>query len=636
MGQRNVIELILKGTDAGVSSMLGKLGGGLSGLGSVAAGALGVLAGNLMTSAIGKIGELGRSLANDLINEAPRLEGVRRTFNSLAADIGEDADVMMSAMREATRGMVSDAGLMEASNKLVAMGLAASSSEAAELAEVATQLGVAMGEDATASMENFALMMSNQSLPRLDSFGISSGAVRERIIELMEATEGLTREEAFNAAVMEQAAVAMERVGEQGEGTAGIIGNFQTSLQNLKDGALAALLPALGELMAPLGELAEQYGPMVLAWAEEAGAWLGEKLPVAIAALKEWWAATWPEIQAALEAAWAIAEPILQQIAAWMEEDGPGALGELGEAWGEVWGFIQEEAAEIIGWIQENLPLIQEAGQVMLGVWKNRIVPALDNVWNIIKAIISIAIDLILGILKVAMQIITGDWEGAWTTVQETAAAIWENLKTIFNEFIEGVLNAMGTTMEEFKATWQSNWDTALLIVSTIWQNMLDGVREKAQEIYDAVAGKIQEIIGWIEGKVAAFSGLGAALMNGLKDGVMGAVQGVIDTVIGAINSVIDAATNLLDAHSPSRRTAAEIGEPFGEGIGVGLERAMGRVRDSMGGLMDGLVGVGGGLVPATVGAGANGAQVAIYGPIHVYGVQDARGLIEELQELAG
>lgn len=51
--------------------------------------------------------------------------------------------------------------------------------------------------------------------------GISSGAVLARINELMEATAGLMREEAFNIAVMEQAAVIMERVGEQGEGTAG-------------------------------------------------------------------------------------------------------------------------------------------------------------------------------------------------------------------------------------------------------------------------------------------------------------------------------------------------------------------------------------------------------------------------------
>ncbi|RLC72470.1 MAG: hypothetical protein DRI81_16350, partial [Chloroflexi bacterium] len=171
MGAKNVIELLLKGTDAGVSATLGKVGGSLSGLGSIAASALGVLAGNLMTSAIGKVGELGRALARDLINEAPRLEGVRRTFNTLAADIGENADAMMSAMREATRGMVSDADLMQASNKLVAMGLASSSSEAAELAEVATQLGVAMGEDAVGSLENFALMLANQSIPRLDSFG---------------------------------------------------------------------------------------------------------------------------------------------------------------------------------------------------------------------------------------------------------------------------------------------------------------------------------------------------------------------------------------------------------------------------------------------------------------------------------
>ena len=45
-----------------------------------------------------------------------------------------------------------------------------------------------MGNGATESMENFALMLANQSILRLDSFGISSGKVTARIEELMSAT----------------------------------------------------------------------------------------------------------------------------------------------------------------------------------------------------------------------------------------------------------------------------------------------------------------------------------------------------------------------------------------------------------------------------------------------------------------
>ena len=67
--------------------------------------------------------------------------------------------------------------------------------------EIASRLG-----DQTMAVSDrvsdFALMLANQSLPRLDNFGISSGKVRARIEELMSTVAGMTRETAFMQAVM--------------------------------------------------------------------------------------------------------------------------------------------------------------------------------------------------------------------------------------------------------------------------------------------------------------------------------------------------------------------------------------------------------------------------------------------------
>lgn len=181
--------------------------------------------------------------------DAAQVEGVRNTFELLAESVGGDATTAMEQLREATRGMVSDADLMSAGNKFLAMGLADTTEGAAELAEVATQLGMAMGEDATGAMESFALTLANQSLPRLDSFGISSGRVRSRILELMEATEGLTREQAFTMAVMEEARVTMEKVGEQGDTTAARIARLKTQFKNVALQIGTAALPMLGAFL---------------------------------------------------------------------------------------------------------------------------------------------------------------------------------------------------------------------------------------------------------------------------------------------------------------------------------------------------------------------------------------------------
>jgi len=165
--------------------------GVLNKIGSVARTALGFAFG---TIAVKGLQAAGRAVSG-FVQDAMAVEGTQRTFANLVDSIGGDVPQAMDQLREATRGMVADDELMAAANKFVAMGLAENTEEAAKLSEMATQLGMAMGNDATASMENFALMLANQSILRLDSFGISSAKVRERIEELTGATEtyGMTQ-----------------------------------------------------------------------------------------------------------------------------------------------------------------------------------------------------------------------------------------------------------------------------------------------------------------------------------------------------------------------------------------------------------------------------------------------------------
>lgn len=145
----------LKGTFADLRMQASELGLSLVSIG----GAIG--------GAIMKFGELGG-----------QVDTVRNTFDRLSLSIKEDSNTMLSSLRSATNGMMSDFDLMKSANLLMSMGLADSTESASKLMNMATRLGGAMGGTATESIENFALMLANQSIPRLDSFGISSGKVR--------------------------------------------------------------------------------------------------------------------------------------------------------------------------------------------------------------------------------------------------------------------------------------------------------------------------------------------------------------------------------------------------------------------------------------------------------------------------
>jgi len=155
----------------------------------------------------------------------------------------QEATRNLDAMKRATRGAMSEQEMMAHSSRLMQMGLASSSEELEELTTMAVRLGSAMGRDATGSVEDFALMLANQSIPRLDTFGMSAGRARKQIMELQAANESLTREEAFLQVVREQGAEAMERLGEATEDEMLAVEQSTAAWLDLK--------AALGEMVAP-------------------------------------------------------------------------------------------------------------------------------------------------------------------------------------------------------------------------------------------------------------------------------------------------------------------------------------------------------------------------------------------------
>jgi len=168
----------------------GMLSGGLGGLAQMlpVAGFL-ALATGAGKAAI-ELGNLGQQVEK------------QRAYFQVWSGGAQQATTNLEAMRKAIGGAATESEMFVAANKFMSMGLATNADELAKLAEMAVMLG---GDTRTASaaMEEFSLLLANQSILRLDTFGISGARVRERIDELQAATKGLSREQAFMQAVME-------------------------------------------------------------------------------------------------------------------------------------------------------------------------------------------------------------------------------------------------------------------------------------------------------------------------------------------------------------------------------------------------------------------------------------------------
>ncbi len=226
MATKNTVEIEITAKDE-ASGNISQIGQAINGM--------------LTIAAIKQVAEFAVELAN-LGSESLI---TRARFEAFAGS-AEEADRTIRLVKEATNDTISEMGAMQGASKLFQMGLVGSAEEAAFLMEAAVKLGD-QTQDTSGRVEDFALMLANTSIPRLDNFGISSGRVRTRIKELQDQMPGLSRETAFMQATMEEAQKSLELL--EDAGLEQMQGNdrLKSSFQDLK--------ATVGEEMAPSFQL---------------------------------------------------------------------------------------------------------------------------------------------------------------------------------------------------------------------------------------------------------------------------------------------------------------------------------------------------------------------------------------------
>lgn len=233
----NTIEIIISATDNASKKMSG-LVDTLKSIGALAIAK--------------QVGEIAFNLAKI----GAQSEAAEARFRAFAGGAEQAADIMQR-LEEVTGGAISRIEGMQAATKLLSMGLAKNADEVAALTNIAVRLGdqtMSAGE----RVNDFALLLANQSVMRLDNFGISSGKVRERIQELQEATPGLTREMAFLQATMEIGSQSLQKLEGVGGGTVVAMNTLDAAFKDLAATAGKYLSPALGEIATGLIYVARQ------------------------------------------------------------------------------------------------------------------------------------------------------------------------------------------------------------------------------------------------------------------------------------------------------------------------------------------------------------------------------------------
>jgi hypothetical protein len=189
------------------------------------------LTGSVTGFIVAYAGIKGIQAVGEMLQLGDAVNKTQAVFSQLTAGIGGYAS-NMAALRMATGGVVDDMTLQQGAVKLLQMGIASNTDEMSRMAEMATKLGSAVGMDATKAMGDFSQMMANNSIMRLDNFGISSAKVRDEIKRLQDQFEGIDKSEAFKMAVLKVGAESLERLGDAADAGITPVKQLETAWTN--------------------------------------------------------------------------------------------------------------------------------------------------------------------------------------------------------------------------------------------------------------------------------------------------------------------------------------------------------------------------------------------------------------------
>jgi TP901 family phage tail tape measure protein len=190
---------------------------------------------------------------------------------------------------------------------------------------------------------------------------------------------------------------------------------------------------------------------------------------------------------------------IFNAVGSWWSGDGQGVFSGVTDAWDEVVRvlqpgimamikFVQGEVQMISDWWDENGALIVEAVGVVMGAIQAVITPVLNAivalfewVWPYVSHLVENNISIILDIVTLFCQILTGDWDGAWQTVQGIVETSVNSIRTV----AAGGFNALATGIE-FVMNGISDF------IFGIWKAIVQTVADSINHMIDLINGFIE------------------------------------------------------------------------------------------------------------------------------------------------
>lgn len=287
----------------------------------------------------------------------------------------------------------------------------------------------------------------------------------------------------------------------------------------------------------------------------------------------------------------------------------------------EIWTEIINIMTPVVEFILSVLaPIFQHLGTIV------------SAAFTFISTVISEAINIVTAILQVFLEVLRGNWSGAWAAIQNVVAVVWQAIQNVVGAAITFVWTIIQSMLSTIQAVWNAIWSTVRDFVVSVWNAIVNKIMEVVgrvvsavvsfvgnvksniqsgfntaketainafQALKDGVIEKAEAVVNWVKdlpGKIkSALGNLGDLLLGAGRDIMNGLKEGINDAWEGVKNRLSDITDMIPDWKGPRERDQVlllEAGHLVMEGFDKGLQDSIPSIRRTLGGLTDDLPGM--------------------------------------------
>lgn len=255
--------------------------------------------------------------------------------------------------------------------------------------------------------------------------------------------------------------------------------------------------------------------------------------------------------------------------------------------WSTVWTAIYNVVNTIFTLISGYISTVVNAIRTVIVVFLDLLKGDWQGAWDAIKSFFTTTWDGIKAFLSNILDGIKSIWTSVWTAVSQFFTDVWNRIVAFFTPIINGIRNTIGNVLNAISGVWTSVWNSVSSFLGNIWHGITSAVSNGIQSVSNTV-GRIRDtVLGAVSGAGGWLYDTGRQVISGLINGIGGAFGWVRNTISNLGSSLVGWAKGVLGIHSPSRIFRDEVGKWIPAGMAQGIDKASGLVADSIDGLTD-------------------------------------------------